>query len=204
MPTSSRSSTQRCAPCRLVESRWVFRASDKLEADGEAGVERRHRLLEDHRDVAPDDGAPLARAERRGRSTSPKRSSSAVTVAVQGKSPMTASIATDLPEPDSPTIATTSSREIGEIETLDRREGARPRREADGEVADGEETADSRRRLEFARFGGRRTTVDAPHSASLQLGIERVAKPIAEEIDRDHGDEDREARQASRSKARSG
>ncbi len=33
---------------------------------------------------------------------------SAVTFAVQGKSPITASIDTDLPEPDSPTIASTS------------------------------------------------------------------------------------------------
>ena len=33
---------------------------------------------------------------------------SAVTVAVQGKSPISASMATDLPDPDSPTIATTS------------------------------------------------------------------------------------------------
>ena len=34
---------------------------------------------------------------------------SAVTVAVQGSRPMTASMATDLPEPDSPTMARTSS-----------------------------------------------------------------------------------------------
>ncbi len=34
--------------------------------------------------------------------------SSAVIVAVSGKSPMTASMDTDLPEPDSPTIASTS------------------------------------------------------------------------------------------------
>jgi hypothetical protein len=34
---------------------------------------------------------------------------SAVTLAVHGSNPITASMATDLPEPDSPTTATTSS-----------------------------------------------------------------------------------------------
>ena len=33
-----------------------------LEADGEAGIEARQRLLEDHRDVLADHPPPLARA----------------------------------------------------------------------------------------------------------------------------------------------
>ena len=36
-----------------------------LEADGEAGVQAGHRLLEDHRDVLADDLAPLRAALRR-------------------------------------------------------------------------------------------------------------------------------------------
>ena len=45
----------------------------------------------------------------RRRSCPQKSMRSAVTVAVQGSSPMTASMDTDLPDPDSPTIASTSS-----------------------------------------------------------------------------------------------
>ena len=44
------------------------------------------------------------------RSAPSKAIRSAVTVAVGGRRPITASIATDLPEPDSPTIASTSLR----------------------------------------------------------------------------------------------
>ena len=51
---------------------------------------------------------------------------------------MTASIATDLPEPDSPTIATTSRGSI-EVDALHRLERAGRGSEADGEVADFEE-----------------------------------------------------------------
>ena len=49
---------------------------------------------------------------------------SAVTVAVGGRRPITANIATDLPEPDSPTIASTSLRSSVSVEPVHRRERA--------------------------------------------------------------------------------
>ena len=79
----------------------------QLKADGVAGIEARHRLLEDHRHVIADDAPALARRDGeevdavelhaiRGDLRGP------------GSRPITASIDTDLPEPDSPTMASTS------------------------------------------------------------------------------------------------
>ena len=40
-----------------IEAEMGFERFADLEADGEAGVQRRHRLLKDHRDVLAGDGA---------------------------------------------------------------------------------------------------------------------------------------------------
>jgi hypothetical protein len=40
--------------------RWILQGLADLEAHGEARVEARHRLLEDHRHLAADDLAELA------------------------------------------------------------------------------------------------------------------------------------------------
>ena len=145
-----------------------------LKADGEAGIERRHRLLEDHRHVLAGEAAPLARRDIVMRSAPSKAMRSAVTVAVGGRSPITASIATDLPEPDSPTIASTSLRSSVRSKPSTALNGAVPGGEGDGEVADFEE--------------GQR------HQPLPHLRIERVAQAVAGEVDRDDGDEDGEAR----------
>ena len=48
------------APCASM-AMWTLQHFLDLEADGEAGVEARHRLLEDHGDVLADDLAPVGR-----------------------------------------------------------------------------------------------------------------------------------------------
>ena len=71
---------------------------------------------------------PISARRRRGemakRSSPSKARRSAVTVAVFGSRPMTASMATDLPEPDSPTIATHLAGVDVEIDAVDRLERA--------------------------------------------------------------------------------
>ena len=139
-----------------------------LEADGEAGIEAGHRLLEDHRDVLADDLAPLGAASASSRSLPSNVIRSAVTLAVHGSRPITASIATDLPEPDSPTIASTSRAiDAAGRYAVDGRERADGGVELDGEVFDLEQR---------------------PCSAPLQLGVERVAQAVADEVDGEHGD----------------
>ena len=65
MPTSARSSTMRLVALGAFEIEMRFQRFADLKADGEAGIERRHRLLEDHRHVFAGDAPPLVRAHRR-------------------------------------------------------------------------------------------------------------------------------------------
>ena len=67
MPTRSSSSSARRRRSARVPPSCTLIALGQLEADREAGVERGHRLLEDHRHVLADDPAPPARAESRSR-----------------------------------------------------------------------------------------------------------------------------------------
>ena len=108
-----------------------------LEADGEAGVQARHRLLEDHGDVLADDPPALRRAERRQHDPCRRRSRrSAVTLPGQGISPISASMVTLLPEPDSPTIPRDLALLQREVEILDRMQQAARGLEGDLEIAD--------------------------------------------------------------------
>ena len=107
MPTSRRSSIERLPALAAIHAEMRLQRLADLEADGEAGIEAGDRLLEDHRHVLADHLPAPARREREkvlAREGEP--------VGGDGRGlrqePMTASIATDLPEPDSPTIATTS------------------------------------------------------------------------------------------------
>ena len=82
---------------------------------------------------------------------------------------------TDLPEPDSPTIANTSPRLTSKRDAVDRLDFAVVGVEADLEVADREQDLRSR--------------------TALQLRVERVAQAVAHEDEREHGEEDRHARE---------
>ena len=63
MPTSSSNSTARRLRAALSSFEMGLQRLADLEADREARVQRRHRLLEDHRDIAPDDAAALSRRD---------------------------------------------------------------------------------------------------------------------------------------------
>ena len=107
-------------PTRVSSSMARARAaaSSMLEMDGERlhdlqpdlqhRVERGHRLLEDHGDLAAADARASPR--RRARAARGRRSGSSpgMRAVPGGSSRMTASADTDLPEPDSPTMATIS------------------------------------------------------------------------------------------------
>ena len=80
----------------------------ELQADGEHRVQRRHRLLEDHRDVGAAQLAQLADRQRRascGRRRGSRLAGSTIEFS-GGSRPSIASDVTDLPLPDSPTSAT--------------------------------------------------------------------------------------------------
>ena len=144
-----------------------------LEPDREAGVRGGHRLLEDHRHVLADQPAALARAGC-SRSWPSKASRSAVTRPGQGSRPITASMATLLPEPVSPTMPTTSPASTVRSTPSTAWSGPRAVPELDREVAD----------------------LEQRHGAQLlQLGVERVAQAVAEQVEGQHGDQDGEARE---------
>ena len=63
-------------------------------------------------------------------------SRSAVTLAVHGRRPITASMETDLPEPDSPTMASTSLASTRQRNPVDGTKTAVARGEVDGEIFD--------------------------------------------------------------------
>ena len=63
MPTAERRSIARLPALLAVESEMRLQSLLDLEADGEARVEARHRLLKDHRHVLADDPPPLPRRQ---------------------------------------------------------------------------------------------------------------------------------------------
>ena len=76
MPTCSQQLDDARAALGASEPRMRLQRLADLEADGEARVERRHRLLEDHRDVLADDagGARAALIDSRSRPSKRMRS----------------------------------------------------------------------------------------------------------------------------------
>ena len=107
MPTSASRSTARAARRGLRRPRVRRDHLGDLVADAEHRVERRQRVLEDHREVAR--RACAAAAPRAGRAASGPRSRTVPErVVAPGTSPMTVIAETDLPDPDSPTIASVS------------------------------------------------------------------------------------------------
>ena len=85
---------------------------------------------------------------------------------------MTASIDTDLPEPDSPTIASTSRSSTCSETPLTARNGP-------------DAVWNSTTRFSISK---------QRHHDLLELRVERVAQAVADQIDGEHGDQDGEAR----------
>ena len=102
MPTSSSSSPARDERVALVDALVRVHRVDELVADAHHRVERVHRALEDHRDVAPAEAAQLlgARARggpRRGRGCCRRRRAPAGAGSAASRSRSCV-----LPQPDSP------------------------------------------------------------------------------------------------------
>src|SRR5882724_11952524 len=115
-----------------------------------------------------------ARAERPSRSVPAKIKRSAVTRPGQGISPMTASMLTLLPEPDSPTTPTISP----ESSVMSRPSTARKAPRWVWKSTD------------KLRISSSATRVPA---SALQFRIERIAQPVAQKVEREHGHEDGDA-----------
>ena len=107
MPTSSSSSIVAVARLRAVEPEVVAQHLADLAADREDRVQRRHRLLEDERDLPP---AHLAQGRFVGASAGrgPRSAALPDSCAEAGSSRSIDIAVTLLPQPDSPTIASTS------------------------------------------------------------------------------------------------
>ena len=141
-----------------------------LRADGHHRIERAHRLLEDHRDVAAADVRHALRAAATADRC--RRSGCArCTVALSGSSRRIDSEVTDLPEPDSPTMPTLSPAATVKLTS------STTRTDADARVAPGRRRTGPRPRARLALIASFR--------------VEHVAHGIADEIEGQHDDGDR-------------
>ena len=132
MPTSLQR-LDRPPSAALLDTLWCAAVGlGQLPADGEHRVQRGHRVLEDHRDAV---AAQLAQLSSRAvrRALLPPKRMEPVICAVVGSRPMIAIEDTDLPEPDSPTMPSTS-RVQGEGHVADRVDEAVVGGEPDREV----------------------------------------------------------------------
>ncbi len=149
-----------------------------LVADPHHRVERGHRLLEDHADLAAahvlhrglverEQVAPVE-PDRARRPASPPC----------GSRPITACAIIDLPEPDSPTTQSISPAAIA---------ARRPR----------PRSARSASRRQGERRGSRSTRTGSTISVALagEARVERVVQAFADQVERQHGQEDRDARE---------
>ena len=165
---------------RAARSRAVARAGRErsrcrsqhlrdLPADRERRVERRHRLLEDERDLAAADPPQLRRASAESRSTPSKHGAARRRRRSSGSSRSSAISLTLLPQPDSPTMPSTS-----------------PSSSAN----------ESRRRPATTPSSVSKRTVSASTSSSAHHAgrprVEDVAQPVAEQVERERAEEDRE------------
>ena len=108
MPTSRSSSTARAARLALAHLQMDDQRLHDLLSDRQDRIERGHRLLEDHRDVAAAHLAHLLVGEIEQVAALEQDAARGDAAGRLGSSRMIASADTDLPQPDSPTIATVS------------------------------------------------------------------------------------------------
>ncbi len=167
-----------CAPRLRSRPRCSRSVSVELEADGEARVQAGRRLLEDHRHVLADDPAALARRTSAEQVAAAEASAaSARTRPGSATRPISASIGDALAR----------ARLADDAEHL-----AFVERQAD--AVDGAQHAAVRRELDVQVFDLEQRPC---RSSALELRVERVAQAVAQQVEREHGDQDREAREAS-------
>ena len=178
MPTSSSSSIARARASRCRERQVGANGFGELPADRVERIERGERVLEDRADFA---AAHLAHfVIRQIVDAAAAKPDLARAIRPGGSmSPITAAPVSDLPAPDSPTTPSTSPGAISNempwtARSVPCRVGNSTHRFVDGEQ----------------RLGR-----DCRHRHSAQLRVERIAQPVAEQIDREHHDHERRARE---------
>ena len=153
---------------------------DHLRVDPQDRIQRHHRILEDHRDPVAADRAQSA-GTALTRSSPSKRIRPAAIRPGGSISPMIENPVTDLPDPDSPTSPSTSPRCERERDLVD---GAQ---QAVAGLEFGRQPLDREQRRRPARGFPCR-----PHLA--QPRIEDVADLVADQVDRQDGQQQRHAR----------
>ena len=123
----------------------------ELVADAVEGMQRRQRVLEDHRDLLAADARASRRRDACSRSLPPKWISPVILEIFERVSPITVSEDTDLPEPDSPTIPSVRPGADVVGDAVDRLDEAVVGVEVDVQVADGEERLGHDRRTRGSR-----------------------------------------------------
>ena len=109
MPTSVSSSMARARAAASSMFRWMVSGSMICSPILQHRIERGHRLLEDHGDLPAADAAHLLLGQLQQLLAAVEADRALGMRAVPGgSSRITASAETDLPEPDSPTMATIS------------------------------------------------------------------------------------------------
>ena len=193
MPTSSSSSPQRaCARAPARDAVQLHRLDD-LVADALHRVERVHRALEDHRDVASS-GAGAACPRRRARMSSPSSSTRPATLALGGSRPISARLSVVLPQPDSPTRPMRSPRASVEADALHGVQLAAAA-EVEPDVQVLRPSSTGARAHASSRAADERAQAEAPHRevADAQARVERVLDRGAEHRQADDDDRDRDA-----------
>ena len=156
---------------RPVERGVGLQVLADLQADGQHRVERRHRLLEDHGDLAP---AHLRAARRSGSASrfAPRQSTSPLTCRGGRTSRTIERSVTLLPEPDSPTRPSTSPAPTS-------------RSTPSTAIQRAARACEVTRRPRHARAAAR------PRSSSARAAA--VGEAVAEQAEAEAGDDDRDA-----------
>ena len=155
---------------------------DDLVTDGVDGGQRRQRVLEDHRELV---AAQPRHAPRRSRpsSSSPCSLIDPVILAVAGCRPMIASEVTDLPEPDSPTIAMVSPAAKVEGQAADGADRSGLGRERDVQVGDLQH-GPGRGPADLGRLGQAAVIVRTSDDADDR--VESIAQPVTHGVHAEH------------------
>ena len=169
------SSSSIAPPARLgaAERSCALQRLGDLVADRQHRVERRHRLLEDHGDLARRAPRATAGSARPSRSRAVERDRcrhDASRGAAAGR--ISDSAVIDLPQPDSPTSASVLAASTMDVEAVDRRDRPATRAEL--------------------RPSARDVDQERAHPAR-SLRVERVVEPVADQVQRQHRHHDRDA-----------
>ena len=176
IPTWSSSSPARAVGLRRSRPKCVSSASRICRPIVSTGFRRRHRVLEDHRDLAAADLAQLARRRASSRSRPSK-----MRRAARRRGPARGR----MPEQRERRDALAAARLADDAERL-------ARRDVERDAVDG---VDRAARASRTRRAGRSTASSGSRSdAATQLRVERLAQAVADQVEAEHREHDRDAR----------